>query len=256
MAAIEVIDLSFGYGRHAVLHSVSLEIREGTFHVLLGRNGSGKSTLVRVLAGMTPYRQGLVRVMGTQLNDLSPSRRAKIVGYLPQRHHVVFPFSVEDVVLTGRAAFVRYLPGKEDHAKVAEILERLGIAHLRHRPFPELSGGEQQIVQIARVLAQEPRIILLDEPTSHLDVSNQTLLLELLRDVLDWGLTVVAVLHDPNVAFLFGDAFTCLRDGRVLEPDPGQDVRDPTFLKKLYGVEMMAISFEEKTFVLPVLRAR
>jgi iron complex transport system ATP-binding protein len=138
--------------------------------------------------------------------------------------------------------------------KVTEILDRLGIAHLRHRPFPELSGGEQQIALIARVLAQEPRIILLDEPTSHLDVSNQSLLLELLRDVLDWGLTVVAVLHDPNAAFLYGDGFTCLRGGRVLEPDPGRDVGDPTFLEQLYGVEMMAIPFSKRTFVLPLPR--
>ncbi len=254
MAAVEVRDLSFRYGTTAILRSISMDVQEGSFHILLGKNGSGKSTLVRVLAGVAPCPRGVVRIFGDDIAALSAARRAKTVGYLPQRHQVVFPFSVEDVVMTGRAGFVRFVPAIEDRKKVAEVLERIGIEHLRERVFTELSGGEQQIVMIARVLAQEPRIILLDEPTSHLDVANQAKLLDLLRELIEWGLTVVAVLHDPNIAFLYGTAFTGLKDGRALPIDPDMTLWDSPFLEDLYGVPMTRVPYGEKAFILPTPR--
>ena len=176
--AITVEKLSFAYEERPILDEISLEIPSGQFTVLLGKNGSGKSTLMRILGGMLEFERGEVRIMGEELRSFSTRGRAKVLGYLPQHHRPVFPFAVEDVVLTGRASYVSYAPRQEDLDIAVEALRRIGILHLRERPYTELSGGEQQMVRIARVLAQQPRLILLDEPTSHLDFLNQAHLLQ------------------------------------------------------------------------------
>ena len=211
--AIQVEGLSFAYEGRPILNEISLEIPQGQFTVLLGKNGSGKSTLMRILGGMLEFESGEVRIMGEELLSFSSRGRAKVLGYLPQHHRPVFPFAVEDVVLTGRASYVSYAPKPEDLEIAVDALRRVGILHLRERPYTELSGGEQQMVRIARVLAQQPRLILLDEPTSHLDFLNSAHLLRLIRELVDADLTVLAVLHDPNSAFLYGDHFIFLKDG-------------------------------------------
>ena len=203
--AIQVEKLSFAYDGRPILNEISLEIPAGQFTVLLGKNGSGKSTLMRILGGFLEFEHGAVQIMGEEIRSFSSRRRARVLGYLPQHHRPIFPFSVQDVVLTGRASYVSYVPKQEDVEIGIAALERVGIIHLKDRPYTELSGGEQQLVRIARVLAQQPRLILLDEPSSHLDFLNQAHLLRLIRELVDADLTVLAVLHDPNSAFLYGD---------------------------------------------------
>ena len=245
--------LSFSYGRRPVLSDVSFQIQPGEFTIILGKNGSGKSTLLRIMAGLLKPESGSLQVMGRDLTGLSLSERAKVIGYLPQFHRPIFPFSVEDVVLTGRASHVNLIPGHEDRRLALSALERTGIIHLRSRPFTELSGGEQQLVMIARVLAQEPRIVLLDEPTAHLDFLNQARLLRLVRELVNAELAVVAVLHDPNIAFLYGDRFIFLRDGQMESWNSSQKPWDTEILQRVYGTEVRSIPYRDRALVIPTL---
>ncbi len=250
-AAIEVKDLSFAYDGMPILNRVSLEIPAGQFTVLLGKNGSGKSTLMRILAGLLDFDRGEVLMMGEEIRSFSSRGRARVLGYLPQHHRPVFPFSVEDVVLTGRASYITWVPTPEDVAVGIECLERVGILHLKERPFTELSGGEQQLVRIARVLAQQPRLILLDEPSSHLDFLNQAHLLQLIRELVDADLTVLAVLHDPNSAFLYGDHFVFLKDGAVERLPAAERPWDRDFLERIYETGMDSIPYGDRALVVP-----
>lgn len=249
---ISVQNLSFSYGRLPVLHSVSLDAPEGRFSVILGRNGSGKSTLLGLIAGILPYRTGRIVVAGHDLSSLTLGEKARLIGYLPQFHNPVFPFTVEDVVLTGRASYIFALPGRKDRAKTDEVIEKVGIRHLQRRPYSELSGGERQLVMIARVLAQEPKVILLDEPLSHLDLANQVRLLSLIKELVASGLTVVAVLHDPNIAFTWGNFFILIKDGAIRQLDHGENPWDPSTIMDLYGVTVATLSYRDRALVIPL----
>ncbi|MCB2220979.1 MAG: ABC transporter ATP-binding protein [Bacteroidetes bacterium] len=216
---IEIKDLSFAYDGKTVLEDLSICIPENQFTVILGRNGSGKSTLLRLMAGLLPVHQGSILTKGKNLRTYTRRQRSGLLGFLPQKHKAVFPFSVDEVVLTGRAAHIKMVPSKEDRIKRDEAIEMLGIRHLRNRKYSELSGGEQQLVMIARALAQQPKMLLLDEPISHLDYNNQIDLLRLLKYLVSLGISIVAVLHDPNLALFYGDYFILLDHKRAEEAD-------------------------------------
>jgi iron complex transport system ATP-binding protein len=249
--AIEIQNLTFAYDEQPVLRDISLEIAENRFTVILGRNGCGKSTLFKVLTGIESYRTGSVSVLGNDVAGMGSRQRAKWIGYLPQQHRPIFPFSVMDVVLTGRASHVALSPKKKDRMLAEGAIDRVGIRHLIDRPFTELSGGEQQMAMIARVLAQEPKVILLDEPTSHLDIFNQARILNLIRELVDAGLSVVAVLHDPNSAFIYADAFVFIREGRIEKLDPDRKPWDKSFLEHVYGSDLTTIPYGDRALVIP-----
>ena len=249
--AIQVENLSFAYEERLVLNDISLEIPAGQFTVLLGQNGSGKSTLMRILGGFLDFKRGKVHIMGEEIRSFSSRRRARVLGFLPQHHRPVFPFSVQDVVLTGRASYVSYIPKHEDVEISIAALERIGIIHLKERPYTDLSGGEQQLVHIARVLAQQPRLILLDEPSSHLDFLNQAHLLGLIRELVNADLTVLAILHDPNSAFLYGDHFIFLKDGAMERLSAAERPWDREFLERIYDTKMDSIPYGDRAFVVP-----
>jgi len=250
-AAIVIENLTFAYEDQPVLSNVNLKIEDKAFTVILGKNGSGKSTLFKVLTGIEPVKAGRVTVLGEDISRLSSRQRAKRIGYLPQQHRPIFPFSVMDVVLTGRASHVALAPKRRDRVLAEEAIDRVGIRHLMDRPFTELSGGEQQMAMIARVLAQEPKVVLLDEPTSHLDIFNQARILSLVQELVDSGLSVVAVLHDPNSAFIYGDAFVFIRDGRIQPLESGREPWDAAFLKRVYDSELTTIPYGSRALVVP-----
>jgi iron complex transport system ATP-binding protein len=248
--AVKIRNLTFSYAGRPVLDAIDLDIQEGCFTVVMGKNGSGKSTLFRLLAGFLTPREGNISLLGRPLRQLSDRERARLLGFLPQHHRPVFPFRVEDVVLTGRAGHIRLIPGKEDRRHAGEALAVIGIEHLRERIFTELSGGEQQLVMIARVIAQNPHIILFDEPTTHLDFFYQDRVLKVIRELTRMRFTVIAVLHDPNIAALYGDHFVCLKNGRVLH-ESHQQSPDAAVLADVYGMHLAAIPFQQKTLVFP-----
>jgi len=250
--AIEIKNLFFSYeANRLVLDDISLNIAGDRFTVILGKNGSGKTTLFKVLTGIENFKKGHMSVLGEDISKLSTRQRARLMGYLPQQHKPVFPFSVMDIVLTGRASHVALTPKRVDREKSEEAIRRVGIWHLKDRPFTELSGGEQQMAMIARVLSQEPRVILLDEPTSHLDVFNQAQILGLVRDLVDSGLSVVAILHDPNSAFLFGDEFVFIKGGKIQKLESSQKPWDRQFLEQVYDSELTTIPYGNRALVIP-----
>jgi iron complex transport system ATP-binding protein len=249
--SIVVRGLSFSYTSRPVLRGLDVDVGAGRLTAMLGRNGSGKSTLLRIMAGMLTYRSGSVKLLGKELSDYGWGERARTIGFLPQQHRAVFPFTVADVVLTGRAGHVALSPSRDDVAEAEQAMQRVGVWPLRDRAYTELSGGEQQMVLIARVLAQRPRIILLDEPTSHLDLHNQAATLRLLRDLVGSGLTVVCVLHDPNLAFAFADDFVFLKSGTCCRPGPGTQPWSADFLQDIYETEIHAVPAGGRAVISP-----
>jgi iron complex transport system ATP-binding protein len=247
---IEIDKLSFSYNGQPVLKDVSLKITGNEFTVLLGQNGSGKSTLMRVMAGLLPKYSGNVQIRGKDLHKMSSRDRARSIGFLAQQHKAVFPFTVKEVVLTGRAAYIGFVPGKKDVQIAFEAIEKVGIEYLLNRVYSELSGGEQQLVMIARALAQQPEILLLDEPISHLDYNNQLRIISLIKQLVKQGITVAAVLHDPNMAFLFGDRFVYFHNKQVF------DARDKKpweheWVKEVFHDDMYTVSHEGKCIFIP-----
>ncbi len=249
--ALLVHKLTFAYDSLEVLRDVTFRVAAGSFTVVMGRNGSGKSTLFRLLVGLLKPLQGSVTVFGHNLHDLAFRDRTRLMGFLPQHHSPIFPFRVLDVVLTGRAAHVGLTPRDIDREAALEALARLNIEHLAQKPYTDLSGGEQQLVLIARVLAQKPRLLLLDEPTSHLDFVNANRLLELIRNSLCPEMTVVAILHDPNLAFWHGNDFLFLVDGQVLTPDPRTVPWSSILLQRVYGMGLDTLSWKDRVVVVP-----
>jgi iron complex transport system ATP-binding protein len=249
--AIHVQQVRFAYDHRTVLEDVSLQVPAEEFTVLLGRNGSGKSTLLRLLAGLLPLQEGAIEILGRDLGRLSLAERGRLIGFLPQFHNPVFPFTVKEVVLTGRAAYVFSVPGKKDRENADQAIAEVGLDPLRDRPYTELSGGERQLVMIARVLAQEPRVILLDEPLSHLDLANQARFLSLVKNLTARGLTVLAVLHDPNLAFLSGDHFVFLKDGKVREMTGNERPWEAALLSEVYGTPIETFPFRDRALVVP-----
>jgi iron complex transport system ATP-binding protein len=249
--ALIVENLTFGYEGRPVLRDIFLRAPKGRFTVLLGKNGSGKSTLLKCLAGLIRPQTGRIIAFGQDLSRLTLSERAKLIGYLPQFHQPVFPFTVEEVVLTGRAAYVFLTPGQKDKARVDEAIERVGLEGFRKRPYSELSGGERQLVLIARLLAQEPKIVVLDEPLSHLDFPNQIKFLNMIKEFTRSDLTVIAVLHDLNSAFLHGDHFIFLKDGAIRRSGPEEKPWDSEILTDVYSTSIETVPFQERSLVIP-----
>ncbi|HPD64292.1 MAG TPA: ABC transporter ATP-binding protein [Bacteroidia bacterium] len=248
---IQVQDFSFAYEERLVLKNITLELKPSCFHVILGQNGSGKSTLLRSMAGMLPVQKQKIFIASHDITEMPLKTRAKTFGLLSQKHKAVFPFSVEDVVMTGRAAFISFVPKEKDRLIVHQTLEKTGILHLKDRCYTELSGGEQQLAMIARVLAQQAPLLFLDEPTTHLDFYNQEKVLSLIKNLTQEGLSVVAVLHDPSMAFLFGDHFIFLKNGRLVNVPEGKMPWDADFLENIYEMKLEAIPHAKRALIVP-----
>lgn len=233
---IEGRDLAIGYPGRLVGADLSIRLDEGEVLALLGPNGGGKTTLLKTLLGLLPPRGGAVSLAGRPLSALSDRERARLIGYVPQVHSGTFAFSVEAVVLMGRTAhgslFAR--PSAHDRDVTMRALERFGVAALAQRPYTEISGGERQLVLLARALAQEPRFIVLDEPTASLDFGNQGMVIREIRALAESGLGVLFTTHDPNHALRAADRAYLLRGGEHLVDGPVAEVLTVERLAALY----------------------
>jgi iron complex transport system ATP-binding protein len=251
--------LDIGYRRKRIGQGIDLDIREGEVLCLLGPNGGGKTTLMKTLLGLLPALGGKVTLEGEDIGQFSRARLARIVGYVPQAGTAFFPFTVLDVVLMGRVAHIGLFasPGARDVAAADKALAALGIGHLRDRIYTEISGGERQLALISRALAQEPRLLVMDEPTASLDFGNQLRVLDHITALARHGMAVVLSTHDPDHVFLCGDRAALLYGGRLAAIGPPAEVITPETLAALYGVEVEVVELpDHATFTAVPARGR
>ncbi|HYF65112.1 MAG TPA: ABC transporter ATP-binding protein [Herpetosiphonaceae bacterium] len=241
---LEARELGCAYGRRNVFAGVDLGVRPGEVLALIGPNGAGKTTLLRALAGLLRPRQGRVWLDGAPLEAMRPRRVARRLAFAPQLGPAGSLLSVEQMVALGRAPHRGWLLPftTGDRAVVERTLERLGLAGLRGRAAGELSGGEQRRVIIARALAQQPAVLLLDEPTAHLDLKYQLEILELVRELARRdGLAVVLTLHDLNQAAFCADRVALLARGRLQAAGAPAEVISPAAIEAAYEVPVLLV---------------
>ena len=240
--AVLVKHLRVAYGRQPVLRDLSLEIPAGAFFIIIGPNSSGKTTLLRSIAGAVKPQKGRVEVWGTTVDRFSKRALARLVAVVPQRVPTDIPFTVREVVLMGRSPHVGWLglEKQKDLELAAEAMAITDVAHLAERPLPQLSGGELQRVIIARALCQEPRLLLLDEPTAALDPAHQVNLMDLLGQLQrELGLTVVMVSHDLNLAAMYGEQLLLMKEGEAVQVGRPAEVLTYEQLERAYGCAML-----------------
>lgn len=238
--SIEIKNLSFSYGRHQVLHDINLCIPDATLVNVLGPNGVGKSTLFRCILGLNAHYTGSIIVNGKDMRSLSIKERAREISYIPQSHAPVYDYEVLDVVLmsTGADLGMMRSPGPRHVERAYNALERIGVAHLAHRTYTQISGGEQQLVLIARAIAQNARTIIMDEPTSALDYGNTVRVLSCVRQLAREGLSIVQSTHQPDQAFLYSDKTLVISKGTVRAFGDPHDVITRELVSDIYGVDV------------------
>ncbi|MCP2331560.1 ABC transporter ATP-binding protein [Actinoalloteichus caeruleus] len=257
MSGLRAVDISAGYRGRPVLRAVDAEVPAGGWLGVIGPNGAGKSTLLKTLAGLLPH-EGTVTVDGTSIDGLRPRQRARVLGYAPQTPEPPTGLTVTDYVLLGRSPYLPPLgrEGRSDLRVVAEVLARLDLAGMATRPLATLSGGERQRAVLARVLAQQPRVLLLDEPTTGLDVGHAQALLELVdRLRREDGVTVVTTLHDLTLAAQYADRLVFLVDGAVTASGAPGEVLTQARVAEHYQASVAVLTSDGSRIVAPVRHA-
>jgi iron complex transport system ATP-binding protein len=267
--------VSLSYNSRLVLGDVSLQLRKGAIVTLLGPNGCGKTTLLKIINGLRRPDSGKVYVDGNDVSRMGQTDMARLIGHVPQTQRSSFPFTALDIVLTGRMPHISALsqPGPRDLEKARQAMDMVGASHLSSRPYTQISGGERQLVMIARALAQEPSFLLLDEPTSYLDFKNQYQVLKMVSQIArDQKVTVVMTLHDPNHALMFSDEVVLLRKlaekgckdeqeckvksnrncQNVVAAGSPAEVMTPENIFEAYGIEVEFINVRKRLILLPL----
>lgn len=241
---LEARALDYGFPGRTIGRGVDLSLAAGEMLAVLGPNGEGKTTLFRTLLGLIPPLGGEVRLGGDALGALARDEIARRAGYVPQAHAGAFSFSVMEMVLMGRTAHLGAFasPSARDRDSAMRSLESMGIAALAEKPFNEISGGERQLALIARALAQEAKLLVMDEPTANLDFGNQVRVLECARRLARTGIAVLFSTHHPDHALLAADRAVLLKDGRVLERGKPREVIRADTLEALYGVKVDVVA--------------
>ncbi|AKB26760.1 Iron(III) ABC transporter, ATP-binding protein [Methanosarcina siciliae T4/M] len=282
---ISVENLTLSYEKNLVLNNINFSIKKGSVVTLVGPNGCGKTTLLKIINGFLRQNEGTVYIDSRNIEEIANRELARILGHVSQMHKSSFPFSVLDVVLTGRMPYISMFstPGKEDIEKAYQVLEFMGMAHFARRPYTRISGGERQMVMIAKALVQEPDFLLLDEPTSFLDLKNQIHVLKTIISLAKTrNITVLMTLHEPNHALLFSDEIILLRKLHSPEnenyssrhdPSPGaspekedipafpeenivssgapEKVMTPEKIKEAYGIDVEVLEHKGKRMIVP-----
>ena len=254
--AVELRDVRVSLGGTPILHGVDLTVATGEWVTIIGPNGAGKSTLLRAIGGLLPFT-GSVALWGMPAKGLRRRERARLVATVPQNPVVPPGMAVFDYALLGRTPYLRPLgrESRRDIDAVEEVLRRLDLVSLAHRPLETLSGGERQRVFLARALAQGARLLLVDEPTSALDIGHQQEVLDLVDELRgDGKLTVLATMHDLSVAGEYADRLVLLSGGRVVSEGPAREVLTAELLAAHYGARVRVIEGEHGPLVVPVRR--
>lgn len=254
MEVVRIERLSFSYSGDFSIDDVSISVGRGEVVSLLGPNGSGKTTLIKCINALLVPKKGEILIAGTNVKDYSRTDLARVIGYVPQSHEPSFPFTVFDVVLMGRVAHLDIFqqPSSSDYKKAEDALHTVGLGHLREKPYTQISGGERQLALIARALAQEPQVLVLDEPTAHLDFKNQILTLQIIRRLShEKKIAVILSLHDPNHALLFTDKTALVCQGKIISFGPSSEVINRESISQIYGIDVDIVPHGGYGFIMP-----
>ena len=251
---IEIHNVEFSYnGDHRqILHGLNLDIPARSITAVLGPNGAGKTTLIHILLGILKPSCGKITISGKNILHYTRRELSRLIAFVPQSEYTAFDFSVLEYVMMGRAPHIGTLqmPTHNDLAQTLEYLEMLDLTNLADRSILELSGGEHQLVLIARALAQEPTLLLLDEPTTHLDLSNKSRILKTLSKLADRGVTVVFTTHDPDSAAKIAHFVVLIKEGQVLSSGTVESALSAEGLTQTYGVPVRVIKVDGQPVVL------
>lgn len=243
MTAIHIENLHYSIGNKTILQNLNVAFKSKKLTAVLGRNGSGKTSLFNILSGMEKKFSGSMKISQPETTR---------VGFMTQFHQTIFPFTVLDIVLTGRSSFFKISPKKEDIEAVDSILEAFNLSHLRDTPYTSLSGGERQLVLLCRIIVQKPDILLLDEPTNHLDLHYQIKVLQLIKQWVKDGTTVICIMHDPNMALQFADEILIMQEGKLHEVESNEPEIVVPLLEKAYQTPLSFIKTNDnKTIIIP-----
>ena len=247
MNALEAQRVGFSYGTELLFEDFGLSVRRGEFVGVIGPNGSGKSTLLRLLAGLLHPQAGTVLLLGREVGDMGRREIARSVAVVPQESHFGYDYPVEEVVMMGRYPYLGrwQQPGPQDVACVTEAMRTTDTRGLAAKSVNEISGGEKQRVVVARALAQEPEVLMLDEATSHLDICHQQSVVRVLRELNRAGTTVIMLSHDLNLAGALCERLVLLDRGKLAACDTPERVLDPDLIASVYGVRPLVVAHPE-----------
>jgi iron complex transport system ATP-binding protein len=239
---LEINDAGFAYENAAasVFENVRMSVESGKVLCILGPNGVGKTSLLKCIAGLLPLTSGTIRCKGKKLSRLKQNQIAQVMAYVPQIHYPVFSYSVFETVLMGRTPFLGFFsfPEPKDEQVAVSAIEALGITHLSNKAYTQISGGERQLVMFARALAQEPEVIILDEPTFHLDYGNQVKILSLIHQLSRRGTAVIMTSHNPDHAFMIADKVGIMFDRNIQGFECPETAVTEQILHRIYGIRV------------------
>lgn len=249
MLKVENLQFRYGKGGKPVLNGVDLELKQGEVGILLGKNGSGKTTLFKNILGINAPMGGRICFDGENLLKMNRRERARRIAYVPQHIHFG-DLSVFDSVLMGRVSYFGLKAGKEDYIAVEKILEDMGLREFANRSAEALSGGEKQKIAIARAMAQEPKLMVFDEPTGNLDIANEQLIVEEAKRLArEKNISILSSLHDLNQALSFGDKFFFMKDG-VVKYAGGKEIVTEEVIRDIFGVNIRILQVDGQTVLL------
>ncbi|MGP8320752.1 MAG: ABC transporter ATP-binding protein [Methanosarcinaceae archaeon] len=250
---LKVNNIEFAYNSTPILENISMDLDRSEILGIVGPNGTGKSTLIKCIDRILKPRKGTIFLDEHDTTKMKRMEIAKRIGYVPQSSTRVFPASVIDTVLMGRRPHLGWKSSEEDMDKVLEILELLGIVEFAMRDFNEISGGQQQKVLIARALAQEADILLLDEPTSNLDIRHQLEVMEIMTNVVkNNGISAIMAIHDLNLASRYTDRILIMNKGIIFAEGRPESVLTVENIREVYGVEVLVKSDGERPYIIPI----
>lgn len=250
--SVKIKDLEFSYFNEKTLKGISANLNKGEFISVIGPNGTGKSTLIKCMNGILKAQQGDLSIDNIDINKLNHREIAKLISYVPQSSSSMFNINVFDMVLLGRRPYMTWHSRKKDKEIALKALQSLNIEKLALKPFNELSGGQKQKVIIARALAQETDIVILDEPISNLDIRHQIEVMEVLKKLVKTkGITAISVIHDLNVAIKYSDKVMILSEGKTMALGKPYEVITEENISKVYGVEVKCARLDDDLIIVP-----
>lgn len=251
---LKVENLNFYYGEHHVLKNISFNAEKPELWALMGPNGGGKTTFFKCIMGFLKPDSGSIIISGINYKEITTSKMAKLISYVPQEHKPPFPFTVREIVLMGRSPYMNGVFGlkNKDYDIADNSMETVGILDIAHKPVTSLSGGQRQLVLIARAIAQDTPIMILDEPTSALDFNNQINIWKILKQI-SFSKLVIACSHDPNHILWFTDKTIAVKNGETKASGITKEIISTQLLKEIYGSEYYIANVDNKNIICPII---